>query len=134
MNIQRNTFNKSERLCSKTLISNLFTKKSHSFVLYPYKIVWRIIEESNSPAQVCITVSKKHFKKAVDRNKFKRKIKNIHRLNKNDLYNCLNSLNLKISMMVINLSSEHLEYSKLEKKYQLVIQNLIKKINNISGN
>ncbi|WP_162428479.1 ribonuclease P protein component [Pontibacter pudoricolor] len=76
------TFSKEERLCSKRLITLLFSKGS-SFNLYPLRFVF-YTEPGTTPAptQVVISVSKRHFKRAVDRNRLKRQMREAYRLNK----------------------------------------------------
>jgi len=85
----KNTFKKEERLCSVKLIDTLFHKGS-SFVCYPYRIVFYSPSEdsglilANSSTQVILSVSKRRFKRAVDRNLMKRRMKECYRLQKND--------------------------------------------------
>jgi ribonuclease P protein component len=73
---------KSERLCSEVLIQELFQKGSSLF-LYPFKLAYRHSEKVNSAfPQVLFSVSKKNFKKSVDRNRIRRQIKEIYRHHK----------------------------------------------------
>ena len=73
---------KEERLSKKKLIQELFDKGS-SFYLYPFKILF--LPSDSSSNQVLITVPKTIFKRAVDRNKIKRRIREGFRLNKASL-------------------------------------------------
>ena len=73
------SFGKDERLCGKRDIQELFQKGS-SFYLYPFKIIW--MEDQGDQSQVLISVSKRLFKKAADRNRLKRQIREGYRLNK----------------------------------------------------
>src|SRR5690606_34395065 len=79
------SFSKAERLCSKKLITQLFSKGS-AFNLYPLRFV---ILKAEAPGtgfpQVLISVSKKYFKRAHDRNRLKRQIREAYRLNKTKL-------------------------------------------------
>ena len=80
------TFPKKERLHSKKLIEELFSKGSH-FYLYPFKVLYLPVqEESEGRHQVLISVSKRKFKRAPDRNLIKRRIREAYRLNKHILY------------------------------------------------
>jgi ribonuclease P protein component len=80
------TFSKEEHLCSKRLISLLFSKGS-SFNLYPLRFVYHTPQDmSPGPPQVLISVSKRYFKRATDRNRLKRQMREAYRLNKYILY------------------------------------------------
>lgn len=80
---KRFTFPKEEHLCRKKLIDELFSKQSASFGVYPLRIVWVKSEApTTAPPQVLISVSKRGFKRAVDRNRLKRLIREAYRLNK----------------------------------------------------
>ncbi|GAB2720752.1 ribonuclease P protein component [Hymenobacter frigidus] len=77
------TFPKEEHLCRKKLIEELFGKQGSSFGVYPLRIVWiPASAPTTAPPQVLISVSKRTFKRAVDRNRLKRLIREAYRLNK----------------------------------------------------
>lgn len=76
------TFRKEERLNKERWIKELFERGS-SFHLYPFRILFMPHPDSKWPVtQVLITVSMRNFKKAVDRNALKRRIREGYRLNK----------------------------------------------------
>ena len=78
------TFPKEERLHSKKMIQELFEKGS-SFYLYPFKIIYLKSQETTGANQVLISVAKRNFKKAVDRNLVKRRVREAYRLHKHRL-------------------------------------------------
>src|SRR5436190_14289454 len=79
------TFRKGERLNKEKDIKELFDKGS-SFYLFPFKVLTLpITGNSDTVHQVLISVSKRSFKKAVDRNKIKRRIREAYRLQKHML-------------------------------------------------
>lgn len=83
--MQAQTFVKAERLHSKKLIQELFTKGS-SFYLSPFKILVLAHPDQNTPQhEILISVSKRNFKKAVDRNLLKRRIREAYRTEKQTL-------------------------------------------------
>jgi ribonuclease P protein component len=81
------TFRKEELLCSRKHLDLLF-KNGSSFLLYPFRVSYLFIDQpADVPAQVVINVPKKRYKRAVDRNLLKRRIREAYRLNKqNQLY------------------------------------------------
>ena len=78
-------FTKKERLNNEMLIKELFERGS-SFYLFPFKVH---LLNNPDPAfpfhQVMFSVSKRNFKKAVDRNLIKRRMREAFRLNKKSL-------------------------------------------------
>lgn len=115
------TFNKEERLCNKRLLTKLFHNGS-SLILHPFRIVW-LAEELSVPAQVVISIPKRNFKRAVDRNLLKRKIREIYRLHKSEfLYSFLDckSILLGITYIGKNIS----EYPYMEKKILAAFEKL----------
>lgn len=83
--IGRNTFGKAHRLSKETLIQELFEKGS-SFYFYPFKVLHLPHPDKSSTVnEVLFTVPKRQFKRAVDRNKIKRRIREAYRLNKSGI-------------------------------------------------
>ena len=80
--MEKLTFKKPERLSGKKLIQELFDKGS-SFYLYPFKV--HFLTNQGSINQVLVSVPKNIFKRAVDRNAIKRRIREGYRLNKSKL-------------------------------------------------
>lgn len=76
------TLGKAERLHSKKLIQELFTKGS-SFYLHPFKVLVLANPVPTAAGhQILVSVSKRNFKKAKDRNTVKRRVKEAYRLQK----------------------------------------------------
>lgn len=79
--VVRSTFKKTERLSREKWIQELFEKGS-SFYLFPFKIIYHPHPDAALPNQVLITVSSRQFKRAVDRNLIKRRIREAYRTQK----------------------------------------------------
>lgn len=71
------SFSKDERLCSRKAIDRLFAE-GKGFTIFPLRIL-HLPQETN---QILVSVSKRHFKRAIDRNTIKRRIREGYRLNK----------------------------------------------------
>ncbi|MEN8810550.1 MAG: ribonuclease P protein component [Flavobacteriales bacterium] len=124
----KNTLCKEERLCSKILIDSLFLSKDKlKFTEYPWMVMAKEVElDSNYPAQVMISVSKRKIRLAVNRNKIKRKGKEAYRLNKSILYNSLEKRNKKMILCFIYLEKKPLPYAVLEQKIIVLLNRLTK--------
>jgi ribonuclease P protein component len=119
------TFKKEERLCNKRLIDELFHNGS-SFLCYPFKAQWLLLDEAATvPVQVLISVSKKRYKRAVDRNLVKRRIREAYRLNKQQhLLDVLIGTNKNIVFSVGYIGKEIEPYTLMEKKMLKLLKQL----------
>ena len=81
-----NTFKKSERLCSQILIDRLFQGESRSVAAFPIRAVFLPVDAEVQPGvSILISVPKKRFHDAVDRNRVKRQIREAYRKHKHAL-------------------------------------------------
>jgi ribonuclease P protein component len=120
------TFSKNERLCSKPLIDQL-VQKGNSFNGFPFKIIWLEIQESSAPVKIVISVPKRNFKRAVDRNRIKRLIRETYRKNKHTLIERIG--NRKIVLLLVYTSKTFIDYTGTEEKIKIVLNRLSNEIN-----
>ena len=124
------TFTKAERLTGKTSIDRLI-EKGKSFNSFPFRIVWLEVPENTVPAQIVISVPKRIYKRAVDRNRLKRLIREGYRKNKFMLGEHLSEK--KIHLLLVYTSKTIMEYNEMEEKIISALQLLIKKTNPIKS-
>ena len=85
-------FGQPAKLCAKRAIDRLFVGgNSRSVVAFPIRLVYVPVEreQDESLLKVLVTVSKKHFKHAVDRNRTKRLLREAWRLHRNEILQLL---------------------------------------------
>ncbi len=104
------SFSKEERLKSRNEIKELFANGS-SFYLYPFKILFIKSPTTDTSTQVLFTVPKRAYKRAVDRNKIRRRIKEAYRLNKHLLFTSNNDqYSLKIAYIYVGKKAYNFEF------------------------
>jgi len=111
------TFKKEERLCNKKLIDELFHNGS-SFLCYPFKASWMLVSSPQQvPVKIVLAVSKRRFKKAVDRNLIKRRMREAYRLHKQQyLYDQLKLTDKQIVLSLGYIGKEIAPYDLTQKK------------------
>lgn len=117
-------FPKSEKVVSLKIINALFDKKTPVFFVYPFKISFLVITQPETLNQVLIIVPKRNFKKAVDRNKIKRQIREIYRLNKHQLQNYTNPKGIHLAVSIAYVGKSGMDYSKANMAFIKVLKQL----------
>ncbi|MEQ8424136.1 MAG: ribonuclease P protein component [Cyclobacteriaceae bacterium] len=113
------SFHKGERLKKEKLIQELFTKGS-SFNLYPFRIVYLPNPQEEPFHQALFSASVKAYKRAVDRNKIKRRSREAYRLQKSQL-----NETPRLLIGFIYTAKEILTYEKIA----LAVKKAIEKLN-----
>tara|TARA_B100000809_G_C15140284_1_gene532891 strand:+ start:5160 stop:5510 length:351 start_codon:yes stop_codon:yes gene_type:complete len=112
-------FPKSEKLKSKKTIELLFTK-GKSLTKYPVKVFY-FPSENAKITQAAFAVPKRNFKSAVDRNRIKRQLREVYRLQKHLLKN---EGELKFALFFLYIGKEKLPYSTIETSLKAVINKI----------
>ncbi len=119
------SYPKDEKLKSKKIIDLLFSE-GKSVSKYPLRLVYIAHEfEGSTPLKMGVSVSKKYFKHAVDRNYFKRVLRECYRLNKPIL---TEHLDAKYCIMFFYQTKEKLPYSEINEKTVQLFQKFAKTI------
>jgi len=111
-------FRKRERIVSLKVIESLFGGgNSQSVAVFPLRVVFMLSlrQPDNAPVQVLISVPKKRFKHAVDRNRVKRQVREAFRRHKDILSQAVPD-NQKLLLAFIWLTDEHRPTAEVEKR------------------
>ena len=121
----RNTLGKQERLKSKKLIEKLYTE-GDSIKTFPLRMVYvQTAHTSDFPCQVGVSVAKKNYKLAVDRNRLKRLMRETYRLQKQIVYN---NLEEPYVFMISYIGREEIKYEDLYLKMEKLLTLFIDKV------
>lgn len=124
----RYTFPKEERICSKITFDYLF-KKGQSFRVDMLKCVYVFDPPShliNTNLSVAFSVPRRKFKKAVDRNYLKRRLKEAFRLNNHRLKSCLDDQDIALAFIMIYIKPYKADYPRIER----AVVNIMEKLSN----
>jgi ribonuclease P protein component len=117
-------FKKSERMTSVKAIEQLFGGGSRSASAFPVRAVYRHSSETEEPVNVLISVSKRHFHHAVDRNRAKRQIREAYRLNKDILLKPLTEKQVQISLAFLWMADEPQPSAKVNQSICRLLQSI----------
>jgi ribonuclease P protein component len=117
------SFKKTERLYHRNEIQELFEKGS-SFYLYPFKVIYIVedIDVKSKPQQILISVPKRKFKKAPDRNFIKRQVREAYRHHKTLIDP--KKLNKNLRIAYIYTSDKKMPSDALTKKLKKTLERL----------
>ena len=122
-----NTFNKIERLKNKKLIERLFDS-GQSITVFPLKAVYLNTSfEDEVAAKVGVSVSKRLFGSAVDRNRIKRLLREVYRLNRNDIFN---NMTTQCAVMILYIGVEKPSFEQLDEAMVSLLTKLHNKLSN----
>jgi len=118
-------YSKKDKLKSKKLIEQLFTE-GRSVSSFPLRMVYlETAFEDGSIIKTGVSVSKRNFKKAVDRNKIKRLLREAYRLQKG-LY--FNNITTQYAFMILYIGKEMPSYAEIELKMKDLFSTVLSQI------
>jgi ribonuclease P protein component len=124
---QHFTFRKEERLCSKKIFEEMAVSKNSVFS-HPVKLIWlqKDVLPGDTLVQAAFTVPKRLIKKAVDRNRIKRIMREAYRLNKHILYEHCTAENKKLALLFVYVAKDSPNFNMIQEKIILILQRLMK--------
>ena len=117
------TFNKLEKLKSRKALDYLF-KEGKAFLIHPFKVSYIIEQNTKGKINCGVGVSKRNFSKAVDRNRIKRLMREVYRLNKLPLHQVIAENDIMFFILFIDKKVPEKSID-LENKMQQVILKLV---------
>jgi ribonuclease P protein component len=127
-----NTYPKNEKLKSRKVLESLFAK-GKSLNIFPIKVFYSI-EATDVPTSNEILVktgvgaSSRNFKKAVDRNKIKRLLREVYRTQKQDLLAKAKNKNIQLSLFFLFIGKELPQYADLNVPMEKLLEKLLIKV------
>lgn len=119
------TYGKDEKLKRRKLIDEIF-KTGETFPSYPFRVFYKEMDfEADTKAQVGVSVSKRNFKHAVDRNRIKRLMRESYRLNKHTL---IENIDQKVVAMIIYTQRKELPFDVMKSKMDSTLEKLCAEI------
>lgn len=123
-NLERKTLRKEERICSKKHIDQLFNGgTARSMSSFPLRVVYDTVARPGSDASpqaaILISVPKRHFHHAVDRNRVKRQVREAYRQNRHLLADVLATMPDRMLLLsFIWMADRHLPSSDVAQRLQ----------------
>jgi ribonuclease P protein component len=134
---------KCERIHREKLIQQLFSGTNKSFTAYPIRVVFVMTDRSlvDAPVSMMVSVSKRRFKHAVDRNRIKRLVRESYRLNKAVVWKALDEYNearrtvdaesvedKALLIAFLWMSDKHFSYSEVESRVKGLLHRISDKL------
>lgn len=126
----RNTFSKAERVVKKDEINALLSQPDGFFSSYPLSLNWKFFSEPGNtyPARILVVASRKRQKKAHDRNRIKRLIREAYRKNKHELLYQLGQEGKHCAFAVFYKGSTPEDETMIEKKLVSLLARFTKQL------
>lgn len=124
--MKTNTFPLKEHLKSKRVIEKLYAEGA-SVTSYPLRAVFFEQEEQEPTAAILISVAKRRFRHAVDRNLVKRRIREAYRTSKHPFVEALQAKGKKMAVAILYIDTRHNSTEFIKRKMEKLLAGIITK-------
>ena len=117
--VMKKTYHKSEKLKSQKLIENLFENGQYVST-FPLRLVYmEMYFDEKIQVKTAVSVSKRNFKSAVDRNKIKRLLREAYRLHQSSYFN---NISTQYAFMILYIGKEIPSFTDVEKNMKMLFE------------
>ena len=124
------SYNKREKLKSKKQLDILF-ENGKGFTIFPIKIFYAFSDKQDNTIKAGVGVSRRNFKKAVQRNRIKRLMREAYRTQKQPLHLYLNNNKKQLAIFLLFIDKTMPQYNLIKEKLNLCIERLIHELNEV---
>jgi ribonuclease P protein component len=129
--VKKFTLKKAERLKRRKIIEQLFGE-GRAVTAFPIRVQFKMVDELLAVSlQAGFSVSSRNFKRAVDRNRIKRLMREAYRLQKAPLEQALQTKQRRLSLFLIYTGKELPEFALVKEKVDLVLKKLVQSIGSV---
>jgi ribonuclease P protein component len=122
------SFRKGERLSSSKAISSLF-QSGRVVVSPPFRFIYIQTGPGEFPARMAVSVPKRLYRRAVDRNLLKRRIREAYRMRKPVFYDQLTMLGKGIEMVIQYQHGQKMDFKSIEEALHRGMEKVITQLN-----
>ena len=120
----RRRFPRDERLKNRKAIGRLFNRRGATAVAFPLRLMWMRVEQprGESPVQFTLSVPKRSFKRAVDRNLLRRRIREAYRLRKGEIAATTAASDGQYALIALYTGREILDYATIDRSMRRLLR------------